>query len=65
MGDDTTVWLDVEIRKLTEEAALVYDGDKEVWIPLSLILDHEDELEEGVELKIEVPEWKAIAVGLA
>lgn len=61
------VWIDVEIKRNQpeQEAVLVSDGDKDVWIPRSRILDQEDEnLDENTHTKIEIPEWLAEQKGL-
>ena len=59
-----TVWLDVEIRKLTELGVLVHNGERQAWVPRSSIIDYEDDLEEGAEIKIELAEWLAADKGL-
>jgi hypothetical protein len=64
MSKSNKIWLDVEIRHLTASAVLVHNGDREAWIPLSQVLDHEDELEVGAEIKIEISEWIALAKDL-
>lgn len=60
------VWVDVEIKRnrFSEEAVLVSDGDREVWIPRSQIRDEDDDLDEGVHTKIQVPRWLAESKGL-
>lgn len=53
----------VEIKKTTQGAVLVDDGDDEKWIPRSLI-EHDDALcwtddAIGEIIEIEIPEWFA------
>jgi hypothetical protein len=54
-----TVWLDVEIKATTSMALRVNNGERDAWIPRSQIIDQEDDLEIGVETRIEVAEWLA------
>jgi hypothetical protein len=63
---DETAWIDVEIRRnhYREDAVLVSDGERDVWIARSQIKDSEDDLDEGTHTKIEIPEWLAAAKGL-
>lgn len=60
--DDETVWIEGTIVCKTEKAILFNDGDVEVWIPKSQVID-EDREESGL-LKIEIPEWLALDKGL-
>ncbi len=65
--EQTTVKVDVEIKRNrpNEDAVLVSDGDQDVWIPRSQIKDQEDDdLEEGEDTSIWIPEWLAINKGL-
>ena len=58
--------VDVEILKVGENALLVTDGDKEAWIPFSLISPHSEINEESSEEdvgEILIPVWKAEEVG--
>ena len=57
---DETVEIDVEILAKTDMAIFVSDGDNEVWLPLSQIIDPE-EFEIGQTVTIEVPEWLGIS----
>lgn len=64
MTSKATVWLDVLVKISRLKATLVDNGDTEAWIPNSLILDAEDDIEDGVETRIEIAEWLAIEKGL-
>lgn len=50
-------WLWVLVKKETAKAWLMYDGEKDNWIPKSQILDEEDTLGIGVVTKVELPMW--------
>lgn len=53
------VEIDVTIEAQTDQAVLVSDGDKEVWIALSQIEDVDDLPEIGEEGTISIPYWLA------
>lgn len=53
----------VEIKRETEKAYLVFDGDKEVWIAKSQIKDY-CEGESGKITSIFLPEWLCLEKGL-
>lgn len=60
------IWLDVEVKRVTEMAALVFDGKVQAWIPLSQVQDLEGDGEDRVTeatTRIEVPEWLAFEKG--
>jgi len=46
------------------KAILFYDGFKDVWIPYSQIENDRDDLVEGCELNLLIPEWLAKEKGL-
>lgn len=52
-----------EIRHRTDKAILFWDGDKEVWLPLSQIED-ETVLDDGKTVELLIPEWLAKDKGL-
>lgn len=52
----------VQLRRPTQAALLVFDGQKEVWLPRSQI-EYSPTNKEG-ELCVWVPEWMAISKGL-
>jgi hypothetical protein len=54
--------LTVDIIRETADAILVDDGDRQVWLPKSLIRYRADVPAEAVE--VEVPEWLAEREGL-
>ncbi len=58
MADLVTV--DVDVINQTTLSYFVSDGDREVWVPMSLI-SNDDPIEDG---HIEIPEWFAIQEGL-
>lgn len=60
MRDKTTVWIEVDVRAVTDRGIMVYNGKRTSWIPKSQIMDYEDDLEIGVGINIELPEWLAI-----
>lgn len=66
-GGDDFVEVECDILGMTDRAAFIFDGDTEVWIPLSLLnLDTLPEYE-GYRINgvtIEVKEWKAVEEGL-
>ncbi len=49
-----TVWVDVDVVHRTYKAVLVEFETERVWIPLSQVLDQEDDLEPGCSAKIEL-----------
>lgn len=56
--------LSVEIRQATDLAFLVFDGDKEVWVPKSLIEEPDDLKISDKCQEISVPVWFAEREGL-
>lgn len=54
----------IDIKAMTEKAILIYDGDREVWIPLSQVTDYTDEIEVGASITIFISEWLANEKGL-
>jgi hypothetical protein len=52
----------VELKKETDNALLVFDGDNEVWLPKSQVLYEEPS--EKSEMIMLVPEWLSIKKGL-
>ena len=52
----------VEIHAKTDKAYLIYDGNKEVWIPKSQVNDYCEE--NGEITSIFVSEWLALDKGL-
>ena len=56
MSDLEYYTLTGEIRRETELAILFYDGDREVWIPKSLL---EDRTVYSDEVEIVIPRWFA------
>ena len=49
---------------MTHSAIQVYDGTRTAWVPRSQIVDYEDALDPGAQIKIELPEWLALEKGL-
>jgi len=49
-----THWVDVDVIHRTEKAVLVEFETERIWIPLSQVLDQEDDLEPGCSAKIEL-----------
>jgi len=49
-----THWIDIHVVHRTEKAVLVEFETERVWIPLSQVLDQEDDLEPGCSAKIEL-----------
>lgn len=64
LESDGYVYIDGEVRHITERAVLIHDGKREAWIPLSKIEDSDDEIAVGKHLEILIPEWLAIDKGL-
>lgn len=59
------VYVDVEIRHITEKAVLVNDGKRDVWLPHSQIEDPaREDMEVGTHIEMLLPEWLAIDKGL-
>jgi hypothetical protein len=56
--------LSVEIKRTTEMAVLVDDGDSDLWIPRSLIEEDLEDAETGDIVVITVPAWFAEREGL-
>ena len=54
----------VEFIRKTKMAIQVTDGDLKVWVPIKLITDGVEELEEFGEGSIDVPSWFAEREGL-
>jgi hypothetical protein len=54
MGNSDLVDIAAEIRRETEKAWLLFDGEREVWVPKSQVEDNGD----GT---FAMPEWLAIA----
>ncbi len=55
---DDAVDIDVEIRRETERAFLVFDGKIELWLPKRYVRNNQDD---GT---ITIPEWLALDQGL-
>ena len=54
--------LEVRVKRLTADAALlVYEGEEE-WVPLSL-LDTDDVLREGEDAEVTIRSWKLRELG--
>lgn len=66
MDDNETVEIIGVVKKETAKAVLFVDSGsaEEVWIPKSIIQTDED-LEEGEEITISIPDWFAIKEGFA
>jgi hypothetical protein len=63
MGAET-VWVAVEVLAMTSKAVYVTDGKEEVWLPLSAVVDSEDDLRIGLHTKIELSASFAETKGL-
>ena len=59
-----TCWVDVDVVHRTEKAVLVEFETERIWIPLSQVLDQEDDLEPGCSAKIELYDSVATEKGL-
>lgn len=60
---EPTVELDLEVVKITRWVLLVGDGNREAWLPKSLLRpfnDDVDDYEGGESATLTVPEWLAI-----
>ena len=57
-------YVEVEIRHMTAKAALVYDGQREAWLPYSQIEDGLENVEIGQHVKLLIHEWLAKDKGL-
>jgi len=57
-----TIEVCVEIESETDQAYLVNDGDKTVWLPKSQI--QSETFEGEVLATLEIPEWLAVKKGL-
>lgn len=62
MKDKTDVEISVEVKIETPRALLVFDGQKDVWIPKSQIKDQCEE--NGKITSIFISEWLATEKGL-
>lgn len=64
--NEEPVELTVTICSWTGRAVEVHDGKRSVWIPRSQLEDDidDDEVEEGQEMTITIPEWLALDKGL-
>lgn len=51
-----TVWVEVEVKAVTDLAVLVDNGKREVWVPKSLIIDESDDLLVGTDASIDIAE---------
>jgi len=62
--ETNTVEITVEILIQTPDAVFVSDGNREEWIPKSLITNPEwndwEEIEAGNTIAIQIPEWVAV-----
>lgn len=60
-GDQETVTLAYErvVRETAKALCISMHGDKETWIPKSLIREHEEDAK-----ALDVPEWFAVKEGL-
>lgn len=47
----------VEVKKVTEKACLIDTGDEEIWIPLSVIEENGEEIEEGYSGPLYIAKW--------
>jgi len=59
-----TINIAVEVKHATDAAVLVWDGDKEVWLPRSQVFDSDGPLAIGNDVVIVVPVWLAENKGL-
>lgn len=56
-----------EVRRVTDNAVLIYDGLAEHWIPKSQIRECSeeiDDLEEGATIEVTISEWLAEQKGM-
>ncbi len=54
-----TYWIKVDVIRTTKNAALVSDSSVEAWVPLSVIIDSDDDIVLGKTVEIELPAWFA------
>ena len=52
------------IKVVREKAILFHDGNIDVWVPISQIENEPEELGEGAEIMLLIPEWLAKAKDL-
>lgn len=65
MSSDETVWVEVEVFAQTDDAILVQEGLRPIWIPKSQIRDLKpdgpnesiEDFDRGAAVKIEIPYW--------
>lgn len=57
-----TIEITAEIVRETAAAILIFDGDREVWLPKSMVVEWH-ELEKGI-VELTLPEWLAFEKGL-
>ena len=62
--DDETVTFSADVRNSTDLAYLLYDGDVEVWVPKSLIIEEELNKDE-THGEFTMLRWQAEGKGLA
>jgi hypothetical protein len=58
-------WIEIccEIKRITDKAVCINDGDDDVWLPLSQV-EFDGDVSEGDTMTIEVKEWIAEREGL-
>ena len=54
-----TVWVPGKILASTDLSIRFESAYATDWVPLSMIIDSDKDLEKGVELEIELPQWLA------
>lgn len=54
----------VTFKRLSDRALLVNDGDKDIWLPLSMVEGDFLEAEPGDTLELLLPEWMAKEKGM-
>lgn len=59
-----SAWIDVEVVARSAAAVLIDNGKDQAWVPLSQVVDSEDDLVPGTHTKIELPDWLAEEKGL-
>lgn len=59
-----THWFDVDVIHRTEKAVLVEFELERIWIPLSAIIDQEDDIEPGCSARIEISDSIATEKGI-
>ena len=61
----STEYFTCEVKHETDDAYLLFDGNKNVWIPKSQMKDEASSLKDGVEyLDFGIPEWLALTKGM-